>query len=88
MAGLNRMGPMNLGSRTGRGMGVCSPNNQGGRFQTGFGMGRGRGMGRGFYSYNFSSAPTQEESLLQLKRERDYLNQMIQNLEKSDSDNS
>ena len=83
MAGLNRMGPMNLGSQTGRGMGYCNPNYQGGGFQPGFGMGRGRGMRKGFIPM-----VSQDDNLAYLKKEKDYLDQMIQNIEKSNSAHS
>ncbi|MBI9102868.1 MAG: DUF5320 domain-containing protein [Spirochaetales bacterium] len=43
MPGFDRKGPNGMGSRTGRGMGYCSPADS----SVGFGFGFGRGFGRG-----------------------------------------
>lgn len=56
MPGLNGMGPVGAGPRTGRAMGRCVEGQnvvgvgpfRGGRRGCGFGFGRGAGMGRGF----------------------------------------
>ncbi len=58
MSGLNQTGPMGHGSKTGRGMGRCNPENKGKTndeilqykdlsIKSGQGFGRGQGLGRG-----------------------------------------
>jgi len=47
MPGFNRMGPLNQGPMTGRGLGPCGGGRAYGR-RTGRGMGRGLGLGIGF----------------------------------------
>lgn len=44
MAGRDRTGPQGAGPMTGRGLGLCNPNNEG----TVVGLGRGAGLGRGY----------------------------------------
>ena len=54
MPGYDRTGPEGQGSKTGRGLGRCNPNNKSEdqaaneEFPRGFGMRRGRKLGRGF----------------------------------------
>lgn len=55
MPGLDRTGPEGKGSRTGRGLGKCKPNNKNSEeqndledFPRGRGLGLGRKRGRGF----------------------------------------
>lgn len=45
MAGRDRTGPQGAGPMTGRGLGLCNPNNEG--TVVGLGYGRGVGLGRG-----------------------------------------
>ena len=47
MPGGDGTGPMGQGSRTGRGMGTCPPNQSNPQPRTFFGFGRGRGFGMG-----------------------------------------
>ena len=74
MPGLDRTGPMGQGSRTGRGLGLCSGGTVGaGRglglgLRRGFGAGRGGagrglGRGRGFGAANWTAEDVSREDL-------------------------
>ena len=73
MPGLDRTGPMGQGSRTGRGLGVCSGGTaNAGRglglglrrgFGAGRGLGRGLGRGRGLGPANWAAADVSRDDL-------------------------
>ncbi|HPO48774.1 MAG TPA: DUF5320 domain-containing protein [Spirochaetota bacterium] len=90
MAGLNGTGPMGEGPMTGRGLGYCNDNNKEtlgfgrglGRGLFSRGGGRGRGCGRGYVNYQNVPNP-QANDLEILRKQKDFLDKRIEELEKS-----
>ncbi|MBN1501374.1 MAG: DUF5320 domain-containing protein [Spirochaetes bacterium] len=86
MPGFNRTGPLGQGPMTGRGMGMCG-GNAGAGSNRGFGRmfsawGRGcRGRGGFNYMGNFNPMNT-EETVENLKKQKEILEQRISALEK------